>query len=96
MPSSYRDDDRPAPPRPVPAAWRAEATRTVVVDGERFLVRPRPAAPGTYDFEWTTGPNEGYGFALSGGWDSVRTAAEIEQDVREFLGGINPETGYLD
>lgn len=36
---------------------------TIVVDGERFLVRPSPA--GGYNDGWTTGPNDGYGFSSS-------------------------------
>ena len=94
---SYRDDDRPsAPTRRVPASWRAERARTMVVDGETFLVSPRPTEPGTYDFDWTSGPNDGYGFSLSGGDRWSRSSDEMEEDIRSFLSGIDPETGYLD
>ncbi len=97
MPPSYRDDDHPRAPTPrVPAAWRAEQPRTVVVDGETFLVNPRPTEPGTYDFDWKSGPNAGYGFSCSGGDRRPRSSDEIEDDIRNFLSGINPKTGYLD
>ena len=79
----------------VPAAWRAEQPRTVVVDGETFLVSPRPAEPGTYDFDWRSGPHDGYGFSCSGGDHRPRSSDEIVDDIRDFLSGIDPETGYL-
>jgi hypothetical protein len=95
MPPSCRDDDRSGAGRHIPAAWRDEQPRTVIVDGETFLVSPRPTAPGTYDFDWTSGPNDGYGFALSGGWGQVRSPEDIREDVRNFLDQIDPDTGYL-
>lgn len=36
---------------------------TLIVDGETFVVRPRP--DGGYAYDWTTGPNPGYGFIVS-------------------------------
>jgi hypothetical protein len=80
----------------VPGVWRAERPRTVLVDGQEFIVRPRPDSGGTCDFEWTTGPNEGYGFSISGWQGRPLRPAEIEEHIRDFLAGINPETGYLD
>lgn len=80
----------------VPETWRAERPRTVVVDGHDFLVRPRPAEPGTYDFDWTSGPNAGYGFAISGWQGRPLSADEIRGHIRDFLQGIDPRTGYLE
>jgi hypothetical protein len=97
MPLTYRDQDRrPMPSEEVPSIWRAERPRTVVVNGQEFLVRPRPDDPGTYDFDWTSGPNEGYGFGISGWRGRPLLPAEIEEHIRSFLHGINPQTGYMD
>jgi hypothetical protein len=96
MPPSYRDDDRPSAPSRTPSArWRAERPRLVVVDGQEFFVQPRPIEPGTYDFTWTSGPNDGYGFSTSGGRREPLLPTEIEDNIRSFLSGINPDTGYL-
>ena len=42
--------------------WGREP-ETLVVAGETFVVRPRP--DGGYAYDWTTGPNPGYGFSVS-------------------------------
>ena len=80
----------------VPWSWSAERPRYVVVDGHEFLVRPRPGDAGTYDFDWTTGPNEGYGFGISGWQGRPLSPAELEEHIRSFLRGIDPQTGYMD
>ena len=38
----------------------------MVVDGEQFEVSARTGEPGVFDFRWTSGPNEGYGFGSAG------------------------------
>jgi len=80
----------------VPPSWRAERPRTVSVDGHEFVVAPRPEDAGTYDVDWTTGPNEGYGFGISGWQGRPLTPADIEEHIRGFLRGIDPQTGYMD
>jgi hypothetical protein len=72
--------------------WRAQQARTVVVDGQEFVVRPRPSEPGTYDFDWTSGPY-GYGFSSFG---AALSPAEIEDTIRDFLAQVDTETGYID
>ncbi|MGW7680910.1 hypothetical protein ACWGID_09250 [Kribbella sp. NPDC054772] len=71
-------------------------TERLRVDGELFEVSVRQDHPGTYDYDWVSGPNPGYGFSESGPQQHLRTQADHEQAVRAFLSGINPETGYLD
>ncbi|SCL37586.1 hypothetical protein GA0074692_4718 [Micromonospora pallida] len=67
---------------------------TLTVDGQEFRVRTRAGAPGTYDFDWLTGPHE-YGFALSGPAEPAMSRAEMERHIRDFLADIDPATGYL-
>ena len=65
---------------------------TFVVDGESFSVRR--SDDGAFHYDWTSGPNDGYGFSSFG-------AAQDESDdhhvasIRDFLAGIDPATGYL-
>jgi hypothetical protein len=44
--------------------------RILSVGGERFRVRLRPRRAllyeYEYDYDWLSGPNDGYGFAMSG------------------------------
>ncbi|OLM11675.1 hypothetical protein Ae717Ps2_5665c [Pseudonocardia sp. Ae717_Ps2] len=75
--------------------WEQERPRALVVDGERFTVRPRPAAPGTYDFAWETGPNPDYGFSQFGSGRRPATTEELHDAIRGFLSMIDPETGYI-
>ncbi len=65
------------------------------VDGERFSVRDRAGAGDLveYDYNWLTGPNEGYGFGVSG--PDHPSEAGHETRIREFLAAVDPETGYL-
>ncbi|MFF0341565.1 hypothetical protein [Kribbella sp. NPDC004875] len=71
-------------------------TSRVEVDGELFEVSVRENHPGTYDYDWVSGPNPGYGFSESSSPEQTRTEADHEQSIRAFLSGINPKTGYLD
>ena len=81
----------------VPAALPAEATdngsfRFVIdVDGERFAAYQY--ADGGWNYDWLTGPNDGYGFARSG--PPITSMEEHRQSLRDFLRGIDPATGYL-
>jgi hypothetical protein len=64
----------------------------MTVDGQDFRIRVRAGEPGTYDFDWLTGPHE-YGFSSSG---PEMTLPEMAQAIRDFLAYIDPTTGYLE
>ncbi|MEO3747441.1 nucleoside hydrolase [Plantactinospora sp. B5E13] len=66
----------------------------LTVDGHDFRVRVRADEPGTYDFEWLTGPHE-YGFTLGGPVEPRMGRAEMEEAIRGFLAEVDPATGYL-
>ncbi|GAB3859963.1 hypothetical protein GCM10029963_62070 [Micromonospora andamanensis] len=66
----------------------------VTVNGQDFRVQARAGAPGTYDFDWLSGPHD-YGFGLSRSDGSVMSRAEMVEAIREFLAEIDPATGYL-
>ncbi|WDZ86044.1 hypothetical protein [Micromonospora cathayae] len=66
----------------------------LTVDGERFRVRVRADHPGSYDFDWLSGPHE-YGFGSSSSDRSPLSRDEMVQAIRNFLAEIDPETGYL-
>ena len=72
--------------RPPLQHWRLQ------VDGQDFAVAQRAGSPATYDFDWLSGPHP-YGFALSG--PGGMSVAEMEESIRDFLGQIDPGTGYL-
>jgi hypothetical protein len=64
---------------------------TLEVDGELFALRPDQY--GGTGYTWLSGPNPGYGFALS----PTRNMSQDEhrQNIRAFLADIDPSTGYL-
>jgi hypothetical protein len=64
---------------------------TLDVDGERFAIRQ--AGDGGTDYDWLSGPNEGYGF--ESGATPNRPVEEHRQDIRTFLAMIDPNTGYI-
>lgn len=66
---------------------------TFVVHGETFAVRTRDR-DGSLHYDWLSGPNEGYGFSMSGGFDPVSDEWH-ETAILGFLTGIDPATGYL-
>lgn len=68
----------------------------LTVDGELFEVRARPGEPGTYDFNWLSGPNEGYGFGMTRSDGSVANREEMEASIRAFIAQIDRPTGYID
>jgi len=79
--SSACDDDRVFTPS------------RIVVDGETFVVTEES---GCVWFTWVSGLNPGYGF---GGTRSDRgplTEDQARAEIRLFLAGIDPESGYLD
>lgn len=63
------------------------------VDGECFRVRRRDR-DGTTHYDWESGPNEGYGFTVSGYGDEPSHEYHLSQ-IRDFLSEIDPATGYL-
>lgn len=65
----------------------------LTVDGHTFRVGQRADQPGTYDFDWLTGPHD-YGFTL-GGPAVPMSRREMEDAIRGFLAEIDPATGYL-
>ena len=67
----------------------------LTVDGQKFRIRARANEPGTYDFDWLSGPHD-YGFGISRSDRFELTLPEMEEAIRGFLAQINPATGYLD
>lgn len=83
---------------PIPDDWSQplhEPPHATVVDGETWVVRQRTDEPGTYDFEWVSGPNEGYGFTSASSDESASTATDLDDSIRLFLTMIDPATGYI-
>jgi len=68
----------------------------MVVDGEHFEVTERVGEPGVYEIRWTSGPNEGYGFASTSYSGQGQTDAELEDAIRNFLSQVDPSTGYIE
>ena len=68
----------------------------MVVDGEHFDVSERDGEPGVFDFRWTSGPNEGYGFGSARHGGGGMTDAELEGAIRNFLSQVDPTTGYIE
>jgi hypothetical protein len=69
----------------------AFALLTLEVDGEVFTVGQ--AADGGWAYEWLSGPNEGYGFGISG--PPNPSTQEHCDAIRGFLSMIDPATGYI-
>lgn len=69
--------------------------RLLRVEGELFRVRlrSRHGSLFEYDYDWLTGPNDAYGFGLSGPFE--QSDDEHKAHIRNFLAEIDPKTGYL-
>lgn len=65
------------------------------MDGETFSVRRRPGRLPTYDFDWLSGPSPGYGFSAGPHGATPLTEPQLRAEIRDFLAGVDPETGYL-
>ena len=75
---------------PEAAQPRGRLLFTLEVDGETFVVRGHDS--GT-DYDWISGPNKDYGFSSSAGQDMPE---DWHRDsIRNFLGMIDPQTGYI-
>jgi hypothetical protein len=74
----------------------ADRPTRVVVDGQRFDVAVRGGRPGQYDVTWLSGPNPGYGFSFRTSDDLPMTQTQLEEALRNFLGQVDPETGYVE
>ena len=90
----HEEGRRVALPGLAPPAPAAQSEQFVVVEGEEFILRERVREGHAYiyDYDWISGPNAGYGFSSSGPEKSMRDHAD---SIRDFLQGIDPETGYL-
>ena len=82
--------------RAVHAERMEESPHAVTVDGHTFRVLRRPGVLSQYDFDWLSGPNEGYGFAAVSSSGDVMSPAEIEESIRNFLAQVDPVTGYIE
>ena len=68
----------------------------VCVDGEDFEITTSPERPGQYHYDWVSGPNPGYGFSSASSDGRPSTMNDHEEAIRNFLGQVDPETGYID
>ncbi|MDR6867975.1 hypothetical protein J2Y69_002583 [Microbacterium resistens] len=66
---------------------------TFTVDGETFVVRRRDD-DGSNHYDWVSGPNDGYGFSVFGGFEPFPHERHVAA-IRDFLAAIDPATGYL-
>jgi len=69
--------------------------REINVDGERFEVGLQPGSSYVYELKWVSGPNEGYGFACAAYGEGPLADHAIEDAIRDFLGQVDPTTGYI-
>ena len=78
---------------PVPPDTRTyQELGNVTVDGETFAVRR--SDDGSNHYDWISGPNDGYGFSEFSS-PEPRSQERHIASIRDFLAGIDPETGYL-
>ncbi|WP_130509533.1 hypothetical protein [Krasilnikovia cinnamomea] len=73
-----------------------ETSTRVDVDGEVFEIVSWSDRPGHYNYNWISGKNPGYGF---GGVRSGGVEATLDEhiiNIREFLAGVDPETGFME
>ena len=64
----------------------------IEVDGEIFEIRPDGAGGTNYD--WVSGPNEGYGFGSTP--TEGFSLDDHRESIRYFLDQIDPATGYME
>ena len=68
----------------------------LLVDSEVFDIELDPDQPGGCHYRWVSGPNPGYGFTQVRSDGQRPSLAEHRAAIRDFLGSINRDTGYLD
>jgi hypothetical protein len=73
----------------------AETVR-VSVDGEAFDITASPDRAGQYRYDWVSGPNAGYGFTSAASDGRPATIEDHEDAIRDFLGQVDPATGYIE
>lgn len=83
------EESEPAPGLAPGSALRGRLLHTLDVEGESFTVRSHE---GGTDYDWVSGPNDAYGFGTSA---RSMSEAEHRDDIRNFLGMIDPATGYI-
>jgi len=81
------------PTSAMPETWTYTDLGNFIVDGETFAVRRRDD-DGSNHYDWVSGPNAGYGFSVSGGFEPLSRERHLAA-IRGFLASIDPETGYL-
>ena len=86
---------RPFPIRR-PAGSAAEPLVRVTVDGEDFEITTSSERPGQYHYDWTSGPNSGYGFSSASSDGRTSTMEDHEDAIRNFLSQVDPQTGYIE
>jgi hypothetical protein len=89
---SPQDADEPTP-AVAPQEPPSGPTITLEVDGEVFSVTQE--RPNDYGYTWLSGPNEGYGFGVSGPPEDWSLEEHREQ-IRGFLSMVDPQTGYIE
>ncbi|WP_350275031.1 hypothetical protein [Kribbella sp. HUAS MG21] len=78
-----------AVPGIAPEPERVGVARRLHVDGEVFEVW---SGGGGTQYDWVSGPNAGYGFAVS---PVAGSDEEHERNIRGFLSMVDPATGYI-
>lgn len=68
----------------------------LTVENEVFDVSADPRRLGSYDYDWVSGPNEGYGFSESRSDRQPTTLEEHVEGIRTFLTQVDPVTGHIE
>lgn len=80
--------DLPASASASPDGFTYTSLGNVTVDGETFSLRRRDE-DGSHHYDWISGPNEGYGFSVSGGTKPVGREQHLIA-LRGFLAALDP------
>jgi hypothetical protein len=73
---------------------RAKPRFRIEVDGELFEVLA--GQTGSDEYEWISGPNQGYGFGSSRSDRTPSTMEDHEEAIRNFLSMVDRETGFIE
>ena len=66
----------------------------MTVDGDVRSLEPS-GRPDDRHFAWLSGPNADYGFSSGMRGGGTWTKDALEDNIRDFLSEIDPETGYI-